>query len=231
MSLKKLKKDLKEKSNPEKAEILQRFFKTGKGQYGEGDIFLGVMVPETRTIAKKYFDLDVRDVKDLLNSNIHEHRLIGLLILIGKYEKGERENIFNFYLDNSSRINNWDLVDLTAPKIVGNFLSDKKRDILYDLLKSDNLWERRIAIISTFSFIRENDFKDALKIAEKLLQDEHDLIHKAVGWVLREVGKKDVKVLEGFLKKHYKNMPRTMLRYSIERFPEEERRKWLKGEL
>lgn len=231
MGLKKLKKDLKEKSNPKKAEILQRFFKTGKGEYGEGDVFLGVMVPETRAIAKKYFNLDVKDVKDLLNSDIHEHRLIGLLILVGKYEKGEKENIFNFYLNNSSRINNWDLVDVTAPKIVGNFLLDKPRDILHSLAESDNLWERRIAIISTFSFIRENDFKDALKISEKLLQDEHDLIHKATGWMLREVGKKDIKKLESFLKKHYKNMPRTMLRYAIEKFPEEERKKWLKGEM
>jgi len=231
MNLKKLKKDLKEKSNPKKAKILQRFFKTGKGEYGEGDIFLGVMVPEIRAIAKKYPGLDVKDVKDLLDSDIHEHRLTGLLILVGKYEKGDKEKIFNFYLDNSSRINSWSLVDVTAPRIVGNFLLDKPRDILYSLAESDNLWERRISIISTFSFIRENDFKDTLKIAEKLLQDEHDLMHKAVGWMLREVGKKDIKELENFLKKHYKNMPRTMLRYAIEKFPEEERKKWLKEEV
>ena len=231
MNLKKLKKDLKEKSNPKKAKISQRFFKTGKGEYGEGDIFLGVMIPGIRAVAKKYLDLDLKDVKDLLNSDIHEHRLTGLLILVGKYEKGDKEKIFNFYLDNSSRINNWDLVDVTAPRIVGNFLLDKPRDILHSLAESDNLWERRIAIISTFSFIKENDFKDALKIAKKLLQDKHGLMHKAVGWMLREVGKKDIKELESFLKKHYKNMPRTMLRYAIEKFPEEERKKWLKGDI
>jgi len=229
--LEELKRELSNLANPEQAKILQRFFKTGKGEYAEGDIFLGVMVPEIRAIAKKYLNLDVKDIKDLLNSNIHEHRLAGLLILVGKYEKGDKEKIFNFYLDNSSRINNWDLVDITAPRIVGNFLLDKPRDILHSLAESDNLWERRISMVSTFSFIKENDFKDALKIAEKLIQDRHDLIHKAVGWMLREIGKKDIKELEKFLKKHYKNMPRTMLRYAIERFDEEKRKKYLAREV
>ena len=223
-------KELQEFANPERANLSQRFFKTGKREYGEGDVFLGIVVPKTRSITKKYLDLDVKDVGDLLNSDIHEYRLAGLLILVGKYQKGEKEKIFNFYLNNSSRINNWDLVDLTAPRIVGNYLLDKNRDVLYNLSKSDNLWERRIAIISTFAFIRENDFKDSLKIAEILLDDKYDLIHKAVGWMLREVGKKNINELRKFLKKNYKQMPRTMLRYSIEKFPEEERLKWLRGE-
>jgi 3-methyladenine DNA glycosylase AlkD len=228
--IEKIRKELRQKANPEKAQILQRFFKTGKGQYGEGDVFLGVMVPETRAIAKKYSGMNLKDVKKLLDSKIHEERLAGLLILVDKYQKGDKENIFNFYLKNSHRINNWDLVDVTSHKIVGDFLSDKPRDILHALAESENLWERRISIVSTFAFINKNDFKDSIKLAEKLLHDEHDLMHKAVGWMLREIGKKDVKELEKFLKKHYKNMPRTMLRYSIEKFPEKTRKKYLKGE-
>ncbi len=227
----KLKKELRQKSNPEKAQLLQRFFKTGKGQYGKGDVFLGVMVPETRAIAKRYSEMSLKEVKKLLEGKIHEERLAGLLILVNKYQKGDKENIFNFYLKNSHRINNWDLVDVTSHKIVGDFLSDKPRDILHALAESENLWERRISIVSTFAFINKNDFKDSIKLAEKLLHDEHDLMHKAVGWMLREIGKKDVKELEKFLKKHYKNMPRTMLRYSIEKFPEKTRKKYLRGEI
>ncbi len=228
--LNKLIKELGQAGDKERAINLQRFFKTGKGEYGEGDVFLGVMVPKTRAITKKYIDLELKNVKELLNSDIHEHRLAGLLILIGKYEKGDTKNIFNFYLNNSFRINNWDLVDVTAPKIVGKYLLNKPRDILYSLAKSDNLWKKRIAIVSTFAFIKENDFKDSLKISEILLDDKHDLIHKAVGWMLREVGKKNVDELRKFLKKYYKQMPRTMLRYSIEKFPKEERKRLLKGE-
>jgi len=230
--LKKLEQTLKEHANPEKAKILQRFFKTGKGQYGEGDIFLGIVVPEQRRIAKEFKDLNITQLQTLLNSNVHEKRLIALLILIQKYNSSEdKQKLFNFYIKNAKQINNWDLVDLSAPNIVGNFLLDKPRAILYRLAVSNNLWEKRIAIISTFTFIREKQFKDTLKISKILLNDNHDLIHKAVGWMLRELGKRDQEVLEDFLKKHYHKMPRTMLRYSIERFEEEKRKRYLKGKM
>jgi 3-methyladenine DNA glycosylase AlkD len=246
--LEELEKRLEEKTNPSKAKILQRFFKTGKGEYGEGDVFLGISVPEQRKIAKEFKDILLSDVENLLNSEIHEKRLIGLLILIEQYKKtikdederallekefGEKkkEEIFKFYLKKAkeNRINNWDLVDLSAHQIVGDYLLDKEKDILYELTKG-NLWEKRISIISTFAFIRNKEFDDSLRISEILLKDEHDLIHKAVGWMLREIGKKDVSILEDFLKKHYKNMPRTMLRYAIEKFDEEKRKRWLNGE-
>jgi 3-methyladenine DNA glycosylase AlkD len=227
--MKELIKELKRASNPKKAAILQRFFKTGKGQYGEGDIFLGIVVPEQRKIAKKYLNLSLKELQDLLNSKIHEHRLISLFILIDQYKKEDNKKpIYNFYLKNSKNINNWDLVDLSAPNIVGDFLLDKDRSILYKLAKSKNLLEKRIAILSTFAFIRNNDFKDTLNLSEILLNDNHDLIHKAVGWMLREIGKKDQKAEESFLKKHYKKMPRTMLRYAIERFEENKRQFYLK---
>ncbi len=227
-------KEFQEVANPEQAQILQRFFKTGKGQYGEGDIFLGIKVPVQRQIAKKYIGLSLPKIQELLNSKIHEYRLVGLLILVDKFKKSDEQgkgNIFNFYLKNTKNINNWDLVDLTAHYIVGDFLEDKKKDELYKLAESKNLWEKRIAMISCFSYIKKEEFKDALRIAEILLNDKHDLIHKAVGWMLREIGKKDQAVLEDFLKKHYKNIPRTMLRYSIERFEEEKRRKYLRGDV
>ncbi|MFA6022825.1 MAG: DNA alkylation repair protein [Candidatus Pacearchaeota archaeon] len=227
--LSELKKDMKSKSDSEKAKLLQRFFKTGKGEYGEGDVFMGIVVPEQRKIAKKYLQLDINDIQKLINSKIHEERLIALLILVEKYKKSEdKEKIFDFYLKNTKNINNWDLVDLSAPNIVGNFLLDKNRKILYHLAKSDSLWDKRISIISTATFIRENQLEDTLKISEILLNDKHDLIHKAVGWMLREVGKRDKKALEDFLNENVKIMPRTMLRYSIEKFPESERQRYLK---
>ena len=232
--LESLKKELQELVDEKQAEILQRFFKTGKGEYGEGDIFLGIKVPVQRDVAKKYFGLSLPKIQELLKSNIHEHRLIGLIILSNKYKESKEEdqaNIFNFYLKNTKNINNWDLVDVTAPNIVGHFLSDKKKNILYNLARSNNLWERRIAIVSTFNFIRKQEFEDTLALSEILLDDKHDLMHKAVGWMLREVGKKDEAVLEAFLKQHYKVMPRTMLRYSIERFDEDKRKKYLLGEV
>ena len=232
--LESLKKELQELADEKQAEILQRFFKTGKGEYGEGDIFLGIKVPIQRNVAKKYFGLSLPKIQELLKSNIHEHRLIGLIILSNKYKESKEEdqaNIFNFYLKNTKNINNWDLVDVTAPNIVGHFLSDKKKNILYNLARSNNLWERRIAIVSTFNFIRKQEFEDTLALSEILLDDKHDLMHKAVGWMLREVGKKDEAVLEAFLKQHYKVMPRTMLRYSIERFDEDKRKKYLLGEV
>lgn len=222
-----IKKDIQKLANPEKAEILQRFFKTGPGQYGEGDIFLGITVPEQRKVAKKYSDLRLDELQELLNSKIHEHRLVAILILNEQF-KNNKKQIFDFYLKNTKNINNWDLVDLSAHKIIGEYLIDKDRKTLYKLANSKNLWEKRISIISTFAYIKNKEFGDALKIAEILLHDKHDLIHKAVGWVLREIGKKDQKVEEEFLKKHYKQMPRTMLRYSIEKFKEEKRKFYMK---
>lgn len=225
--------EINSKANPEKAKILQGFFKTGKGEYGEGDVFLGIVVPIQRKIAKKY-NLNLQEIQSLLNSKIHEQRLIALLILDTKFKKAdeeEKEKIFNFYLQNTKNINNWDLVDLSAPNIVGSYLIERKnkRGILYKLANSEHIWEKRISIISTFAFIRKNEFDDSLKISEILLKDKHDLIHKAVGWMLREIGKRNVSVLENFLKKHYKTMPRTMLRYAIEKLPEKTRKSYLNG--
>jgi len=224
--------DLRNLVDFEKANILQRFFKTGKGQYGEGDIFLGVVVPKTRFISKKYIEISLPEVKNLLYSKIHEERLCALFILVNKFEKAEeieRKKIFDFYIKNIKKINNWDLVDLSAPKIVGKYLLNKPKKVLYDLSISKNMWERRVAIISTFEFIKNNKFQDTLKIAQILIGDKHDLIHKAVGWMLREVGKRDIVTEESFLKKYYKRMPRTMLRYAIEKFPEGKRILYLKG--
>ncbi len=229
--LNKLKKDLLKLKNPKKAKILSRFFKTGKGEYGKGDVFLGIVVPEQREVAKKYPDLSLENIQKLLSSKIHEHRLISLFILIIRYKKADnvgKKEIFNFYLRNTKNINNWDLVDLSAPNIIGSYLLDKPRNILYKLAKSNNLWERRIGIMATFGFIKNNQFKDTLKISEILLNDKHDLIHKAVGWMLREIGKRNKLVEEKFLKKYYKKMPRTMLRYAIERFDESKRKFYLR---
>jgi 3-methyladenine DNA glycosylase AlkD len=188
------------------------------------------MVPIQREIVKKYQELSLGDIQKLLNSKIHEERLIALLILVTQFKKGDiqkQEIIFNFYLKNTRNINNWDLVDLTAPNIVGQFLMDRNRKIIYKLAKSYDLWEKRIAILSTFTFIKCGQFKDALKIAEILLNDKHDLIHKAVGWMLREIGKRDLLMEEEFLKKYYGKIPRTMLRYAIEKFPEKKRKRYL----
>ena len=229
--LRQLKSDLKKLANPEKAEILQRFFKTGKGQYGEGDVFLGITVPEQRKVSKEYANLDLKDLKKLLSGKIHEYRLTALLILVIKFNRTDdsgKKEIAGFYLKNTKHINNWDLVDLSADKILGVYLIEKDRSILYRLAESKLLWERRIAIISTFQFIKINQFNDTLKISEILLSDTHDLIHKAVGWMLREVGKRDRKSEERFLRKHYKTMPRTMLRYAIEKFDEKTRKFYLR---
>ncbi len=223
--------DLYLQKNPAKAALLQRFFKTGKGEYGEGDVFLGIMVPQTRELVCKYQTLALNDIKRLLKSKYHEARLTGVLILVRQYQKAKeeksRKEIFNFYLKNSQGINNWDLVDLSAHKIVGAYLFDKDRQLLYKLATSKNLWQRRIAVISTFWFIHNYDFKDSLKLTALLLKDEHDLLHKATGWMLREIGKRDKKVLIDFLDKHYRQMPRTMLRYAIEKFSDVERKKYL----
>ena len=227
-----LKLELQKAADPKQAKILQRFFKTGKGEYGEGDVFLGIKVPTQRQITKKFNELRLAEVEKLLNSKIHEQRLVALFILVDKYKKAgddEKKKIYNLYLKNTKNINNWDLVDLSAPNIVGAYLIDRPRGVLYKLAKSKNLWERRIATLATFTFIRNNDFKDALKIAEALLKDEHDLIHKAVGWMLREIGKRNQEVEEKFLRKYYKQMPRTMLRYAIEKFKEDKRRFYLQA--
>lgn len=232
MQLEQLRRELKKKADPKRAKLLQGFFKTGPGEYGEGDVFLGITVPESRKTAKKFKDLPLADVKKLLKSKYHEERLVALLILVHVFQSEEkkREAIYAFYLKNTKYINNWDLVDLSAHKIVGPWLEDKPRAILTELAKSKNLWERRIAILSTFHFINKGDCKDALRIAKMLLHDKHDLIHKAVGWMLREVGKRcSMKEEEDFLRKHYREMPRTMLRYAIERFPEKKRQGYLKG--
>jgi 3-methyladenine DNA glycosylase AlkD len=213
-------------SDPDRAMKLQGFFKTGVGEYGEGDVFLGVRVPDQRRVAKKYRKIPLTDVLKLLQSGIHEHRLTSLFILTEQFTKGDEEirrQIVDLYLDNIDFVNNWDLVDSSAHKILGVWLIDKPRDILYELAKSESVWERRTSIISTFAFINNSDLMDAIALAGILRDDSHDLIHKAVGWVLREVGKKDQSILEEFLLAHYQKMPRTMLRYAIERLPEERR--------
>lgn len=228
--LRSLKKDLQNLANPEKAIALARFFKTGKGQYGEGDLFLGIMVPQQRQIAKKYADLKPKDIASLLASKIHEHRLIALFILVSQYQKADekaKKRIANFYLAHTACINNWDLVDLSAPHILGDHLLEQDTSVLYRLAESSSLWRRRIAIISTFMFIRTGRYKEALEISEMLLNDNHDLIHKAVGWMLREIGKRDLKIEEAFLEKHAHSMPRTMLRYAIERFDQKRRSYWM----
>lgn len=207
-----------------------RFFKCGPGEYGEGDAFLGVMVPPLRSLSKKYTSIDVPEAVALLQSKWHEVRLLALMILVHKYDRGDaaaRAEIYRSYLANTNRINNWDLVDVSAHKIVGVHLRDRDRAPLLALAKSESLWERRIAIIATLDFIRQDDFRDTLRIAEVLLTDRHDLIHKASGWMLREVGKRDQAVLERFLRKHSPVMPRTMLRYAIERFSPELRAKYM----
>ena len=223
-------------ADPDKAAILQRFFKTGLGQYGEGDIFIGVMVPQSRKVAKKFSQLQLVEVKMLLYSSIHEERLVALLILVWRYSSAlgnreEKEEIVKFYLDNIKQVNNWDLVDLSAPNILGAYLIDNRdRRLLYRLSKSENVWERRVAILATYHFIRNGDFSYTLKIAEMLLQDRHDLIHKAVGWMLREVGDRDRAAEEAFLRRHHRTMPRTMLRYAIEKFPPDLRQRYMRGE-
>jgi len=264
-----IKKDLMKVADSEKAKILQGFFKTGVGEYGEGNVFLGVSVPEQRRIARKHCGrIGMDGVEGLLCSGVHEERLVALLILVELFKENPKE-VYDFYLGHAKFVNNWDLVDLSAPKIVGEYLLDKpkgkssavpekfdflnrkgssqsdgkvhashgglvsvKRDwsVLYDLAKSDSLWERRIAIVSTFAFIRAGEFDDTLRIAKILLGDGHDLIHKAVGWMLREVGKRDEDLLRGFLRKHYDEMSRTTLRYAIERFPEDLRKSFLLGD-
>ena len=235
MEVEEVRKKLKSLEDRERALLLQRYFKTGPGEYGEGDIFLGIPVPELRKIAKRSVSLSRRGVRNLLTSPLHEERLVALLLLIARFrqgDEGERERIYTFYLNHTRFINNWDLVDLSAGKIIGAFLFDRGRETLYELARSPSLWERRIAIMATSFFIRENDFTDTLKLAALLLlHDEEELLHKAVGWMLREVGNRHMAAEERFLKQHYRAMPRTMLRYAMEKFPEVRRQGYLKGTL
>ena len=213
--------DLRAAGDPDDAVFLQRFFKTGPGEYGAGDVFLGIRVPQSRVIAKKYRELPFPELKKLLHAKEHEARLVALIILTLQYPKADddgQQKIFDFYLANTKYINNWDLVDASAGAIVGAHLFGGDTSLLDELAESELLWERRIAIIATHYFIRKGQFKDTLRIAKKLLGDKHDLIHKAVGWMLREVGNKDRSALVKFLDKHHRNMPRTMLRYAIEKF-------------
>jgi len=225
---------LKEAGNRERAHHSAVFFKTGKGGYGEGDVFLGIPVPITRKIAKRFRGADLKEYEILLNSKYHEARLLALVSMAEEFKRAtedKRGEIFRVYTENISRVNNWDLVDTSAPHIPGAWLWDKDRDPLYSLALSESLWERRIAIIATQFFIRKSDFKDALKISDILLHDREDLIHKAVGWMLREIGNRERSVEEQFLKPRYMEMPRTMLRYAIEKFEPELRKAYLQGDV
>lgn len=226
-----LKHDFQKLANAERAQSSAWFFKTGKGQYGFGDVFIGVTVPEQRKIAKKYRDFAITDVEALLNSPIHEYRLTGCFILVDQFKRGDenkKKSIFDFYLSHLGRINNWDLVDSSAPYIAGSYLLDKDRRVLYRLAKSSDLWEKRVAVLATFWFIKYRDFDDALAIAEILILDKHDLIQKAVGWMLREIGNRDLAIERAFLDKYAASMPRTCLRYAIEKFEPSLRMRYLK---
>lgn len=219
-------------ANPEKAALLQRFFKTGRGEYAEGDRFLGIMVPAVRRVAREMRQLGLEEVERLLGSPYNEERLLALLLMVRRYERAtpeEQTAIYRCYLRNRRRVNNWNLVDLSAPNIVGKHLLHRSRAPLYRLGRSRSVWDRRIAVLATFWFIRERDFRDSLELARRLLTDKHDLMHKACGWMLREIGKRDQAVLERFLREHCRTMPRTMLRYAIERFPHAQRRAYLAG--
>jgi 3-methyladenine DNA glycosylase AlkD len=231
MNAENVKNQLLKLGDPVRAVHSLRFFKTGKGQYGEGDKFIGCTVPQTRSVAAMYTNLTLNDVSKLLNDEIHECRLCALVILTNKYNKAnelERYEILNFYLANTKRINNWDLVDISAHKIVGEWFKKREdRSLLHELANSKLLWDQRIAIVTTYTFIRNNDFNETLMLSEKFLTHKHDLMHKACGWMLREVGKRDEATLTYFLDKHAHHMPRTMLRYTIEKFPEELRKHYL----
>ena len=229
-----LRAELRALQNRADGEFLQRFFKTGPGQYGEGDRFLGIRVPQLRRLVRDNRGMRLGEILSLLQSEWHEERLMALLLMVEAYRRGDREvrqEVFDAYLANTSRINNWDLVDSSAEHIVGAHVDPIRPDLLVRLARSESLWERRIAMLATFHWIRKGDFRPALQIADVLCADPHDLIHKAVGWMLREVGNRDLEVEEEFLRPRYRQMPRTMLRYAIERFPEPLRLAYLKGEV
>ena len=232
MTFLKVRRELRQMANPERARISQRFFKTGPGEYGEGDQFIGLTVPQIRRLAHQYRQLSPTATQRLLQSPLHEERLLALVILVDAFAAADslgQAQIYKIYRQSTRFINNWDLVDTSAPQIVGAFLWKRSRAPLRQLARSQNLWERRIAIIATFYLIRQDEFEPTLRIARQLLSDQEDLIHKAVGWMLREVGKRDPAAEEKFLREHYRQMPRTMLRYAIERFPERHRQRYLRG--
>jgi len=227
-----LKREFARAASAKRARDLAWFFKTGKGEYGEGDKFIGITVPVQRAIAKKFRHLELDDIEKLLESRVHDHRATGLMILVAQYEASNpatKQRVFDFYLQHTRRVNSWDLVDGSAPYIVGKHLVSRSRRVLYRLAKSRDLWERRIAMVATAAFIRTGDLKDTFGIAAQLLSDKHDLIHKAIGWMLREAGKQSRTKMIAFLKRNYSRMPRTALRYAIERLPEAQRKKALKG--
>ena len=232
MSVFQLRARLRNLASPADAQFLQRFFKTAPGEYGAGDKFIGIRVPVLRRLAREFQSLPRRDVAALLRSRVHEERLLALIMLVNASQRADeikRKEICDFYLAHLDRVNNWDLVDISAPHIVGRHLENRSRKILFRLARSKNLWRRRVAILSTFWFIRAGDFADALRIAELLRDDGHDLIHKAVGWMLREIGKRDAVVLKQFLNRHAARMPRTMLRYAIEKLPAPVRQQYLQA--
>jgi len=234
MSVREIQTELGRRGDPQVASFLQRFFKTGPGEYGAGDRFRGIRVPVLRKLASQYRHLTPQQVVRLLRSPFHEDRLLALLVLMRLYRRGDderRAQVYELYLKHTKFINNWDLVDISAGHIVGAFLADKSREPLYVLAHSGSLWERRIAVMATSHFIRRGEYQETLRIAELLLSDKEDLIHKATGWMLREVGKRDLRSEEDFLRAHYQRMPRTMLRYAIEKFTPRERRKYLSGEI
>lgn len=223
-------KELYKYANKEKVATYKRFFKTGMGQYGEGDQFIGVCVPDTRKVAATFASLTLVEIQQIIKSQVHEERLLALIILTLQFKKADeqtKKSIYDFYLQNLAYVNNWDLVDSSADKIVGEYLIDKDKELLSNLAKSKNLWERRVAIIATFQFIKKNQFETSLKIIKLLIKDEHDLIHKATGWMLREIGKRDLSTLIAFLDKYCTQMPRTMLRYAIEKLDNTKRLEYL----
>lgn len=227
-----IEKAIRKEGSKEHAAVMQRFFKTGPGEYGEGDVFVGVKVPRIRKVAKQYRDAEIGQIEELLDSPIHEVRLCAVFIMDLQFDRGDRKQqaaLYKLYVRKRQRINNWDLVDGSAHRIVGPYLETRSRAPLYKWARSEHLWTRRIAIMSTLHFIKQGDFADTLAISELLLRDEHDLIHKAVGWMLREVGNRDRPVEEEFLKANHREMPRTMLRYAVERFPERRRKAYLEG--
>jgi 3-methyladenine DNA glycosylase AlkD len=232
MTATKLREKLQAQANEAWAEDMRRYFKCGPGEYAEGDQFVGVRMPQLRKLVKAYPETPMTDIETLLHSPIHEERMLALLLMVQRYRQGdetEQKRLYHCYLDSTTVINNWDLIDVTAEHIVGGWLFGRSREPLHRLARSKSLWERRIAIMATFHFIKNCDFDETLKLAKLLLGDQHDLIHKAVGWMLREVGKRDRDAEEAFLQQQYRVMPRTMLRYAIERFPEERRQAYLKG--
>lgn len=232
MGISQLRARLRKIASPADAEFLQRFFKTAPGEYGAGDRFIGIRVPLTRKLAKEFAALPRRDIIALLHSPIHEERLLALILLVNAFERADeagRAEIYKLYIKHLDSVNNWDLVDVSAPRIVGRHLAGRSRKILFRFARSRNLWHRRMAVLATFYFISARDFADSLRLAELLLDDKHDLIHKAVGWMLREIGKRDEALLKHFLDRHAARMPRTMLRYAIEKLPARKRQRYLRA--